>query len=276
MGSRRVEMCNNRGMYSVAANDHPFSYRERGRGPAALFVHGFPLDSRMWLDQIAGLADIRRCVAPDLRGFGGSTPTIESNLSMERHANDMVAFLDALEIDRIDLVGFSMGGYIALAFAESHPGRLRSLSMVDTKAGPDTDAGREGRNAAAARVTADGRSVLASDLIDVLLDESASLWTRARFRTMVEATPTESIVAALNGMRDRPDRTSVLAELAVPVAVIVGENDVPTPVSEADQMARLTGGHLTVIPQAGHITPIEQPSMVADALRSLWSEYPSS
>lgn len=268
-------MCNTHGMYYVAANDHMFSYHERGSGPAALFVHGFPLDSTMWLDQIADLSDIRRCIAPDLRGFGGSAPTIETDLSMERHASDMLAFLGALDIDRVDLVGFSMGGYIALAFAERHPERLRSLSMVDTKATPDSDAGREGRDAAAARVTADGRSALASDLIDVLLDESASLWTRARFRTMVEATPTESIVAALEGMRDRPDRSSVLADLTVPVAVIVGEDDIPTPVSEADQMVRATGGRLSVIPHAGHIAPIEQPSMVSDALRSLWSEDPS-
>ena len=262
-------------MYTITANSHLFSYREQGSGPVALLIHGFPLDSMMWLDQIADLSDIRRCVAPDLRGFGGSAPTTETDLSMERHASDLLAFLDALEIERVDLVGFSMGGYIALAFAERHPNRLRSLSLVDTRSTPDSEAGRDGRDAAAARVTADGRSALASDLIDVLLDESASLWTRARFRTMVEATPTESIVAALEGMRDRPDRTAVLGEITVPVAVIVGENDVPTPVSEADQMANAAGGRLTVIPSAGHIAPIEQPSMVADALRSLWSEEPS-
>ena len=92
---------------------------------------------------------------------------------------------------------------------------------------------------------------------------------------MVEATPAETIVAALKGMRDRPDRTSVLAGLAVSVAVIVGESDAPTPVSEADQMVSTAGGRLTVIPNAGHMAPIEQPSMVADALRSLWSEEPS-
>lgn len=268
-------MCNTPGMEHITTNDHTFSYRLQGSGPVALFVHGFPLDSSMWLDQIADLSDIRRCVAPDLRGFGGSIPTTESDLSMERHADDLHAMLDALWIETVDLVGFSMGGYIALAFAERHPGRLRSLALVDTKSAPDSEAGKEGRDAAAARVTADGRSALASDLIGVLLDESASLWTRARFRTMVESTPTETIVAALEGMRDRPDRTAVLAKLAIPVAVIVGENDVPTPVSEAEQMARTAGGRFTVIPHAGHIAPIEQPSTVADALRSLWSEDPS-
>jgi pimeloyl-ACP methyl ester carboxylesterase len=262
-------------MYSVTANRHRFAYREQGSGPVALFVHGFPLDSTMWLDQIADLSDIRRCVAPDLRGFGYSTPTTESDLSMDRHASDLLAILNELGIDRVDLVGFSMGGYIALAFAERHSNRLRSLSMVDSKSAPDSEEGREGRDAAAARVAADGRSALAGDLVGALLDETASLWTQARFRTMVEATPTETIVAALKGMKERPDRTSVLAGLAVPVAVVVGEHDVPTPVSEADRMAKAAGGSLTVIPDAGHLAPIERPAMVSDALRSLWSAEPS-
>lgn len=269
-------MCKTSDMYHVTTNNHTFSYREQGSGPVALLVHGFPLDSTMWLDQIADLSDIRRCIAPDLRGFGGSAPTTESDLSMERHASDMLAFIDALEIDHVDLVGFSMGGYVALAFAELHGDRLRSLAMVDSKAAADSDTAREGRDAAAARVTADGRAALASDLVGVLLDESASLWTRARFRTMVEATPTETIVAALRGMKERPDRTSVLARLAVPVAVVVGESDAPTPVSEAAQMANDAGGRLTVIPNAGHMAPIEAPLTVADALRSLWSGEPSS
>jgi pimeloyl-ACP methyl ester carboxylesterase len=263
-------------MNLVTVNAHTFSYREQGSGPVALLVHGFPLDSSMWLDQLVGLSDIRRCIAPDLRGFGGSAPTNETDLSMERHANDLLAILDALEVDQIDLVGFSMGGYIALALAERCGERLRSLSMVDTKSAADTEAAKDGRDAAAERVTADGRSLLASDLMGVLLDESASLRARARFRTMVEATPTETIVAALDGMKNRPDRTPVLAGLEMPVAVIVGESDVPTPVSDAVQMASAVGGSLAVIAGAGHMAPIERPAEVIDVLRSLWSEVPSS
>ena len=268
-------MCDTPDMNHVTVNGHTFSYREQGGGSVAVFLHGFPLDSTMWLEQLAALSDLRRCIAPDLRGFGGSAPTTERDLSMERHAGDLLAILDALEVTRVDLVGFSMGGYIALAFAERYGDRLRSLAMVDTKSAADTETAKEGRDAAAALATLDGRTAMASDLMDVLLDESASLWTRARLRTMVEATPTESIVAALQGMKNRPDRTSILAGLAVPVAVIVGENDLPAPLSDADQMANTAGGRLTVIPDAGHMAPIKRPAQVADALRSLWSEVPS-
>ena len=259
-------------MPRITVDDHEFFYREQGTGSVALFVHGFPLDSTMWLEQIQMLSDVRRCIAPDLRGFGRSSPSTRPVLSMEDHADDLAALLDALGVDRVDLIGLSMGGYIALAFAERHPGRLRTLALVDTKSTEDAADAKIGRDATAERVAADGRSGLAADMIGALVAESASTWTRARLRTMIESTPAESIVAALVGMKDRPDRTTVLSNLAIPVAAIVGEHDVLSPVAEADHMAVSAGGTLTIVPDAGHMSPIEEPVTVARALRSLWAE----
>lgn len=259
-------------MPHITINDHEFFYRELGSGTAALFVHGFPLDSTMWIEQIKILSDARRCIAPDLRGFGWSSPSNRPVLSMEDHADDLVAILDALGIEKVDLVGLSMGGYVALAFADRHPGRLRTLALVDTKSTEDSADAKAGRDAAAGRVASEGRSGLATDMIGVLVSESASAWTRARLRTMIESTPAESIVAALNGMKQRPDRTTVLSNLSSPVAVIVGEHDVLSPIAEADHMAVAAGGTLTVVPDTGHMSPIEDPVTVAAALRSLWSE----
>lgn len=259
-------------MPHITINDHEFFYRELGSGTAALFVHGFPLDSTMWIEQIKILSDARRCIAPDLRGFGRSSSSIRPVLSMEDHADDLVAILDALGIEKVDLVGLSMGGYVALAFADRHPGRLRTLALVDTKSTEDSADAKAGRDAAAGRVASEGRSGLATDMIGVLVSESASAWTRARLRTMIESTPAESIVAALNGMKQRPDRTTVLSNLSSPVAVIVGEHDVLSPIAEADHMAVAAGGTLTVVPDTGHMSPIEDPVTVAAALRSLWSE----
>jgi 3-oxoadipate enol-lactonase len=258
-------------MPQITVNDHEFFYREQGSGSVALFIHGFPLDSTMWLEQIRMLSDTRRCIAPDLRGFGRSSPSIHPVLSMEDQADDLVALLDALGIEQVDLIGLSMGGYIALAFAEQHPERLRTLALVDTKSTEDSDDAKSGRDAAAARAAVDGRSGLATNMIGVLVAESATIWTRARLRTMIESTPAESIVAALEGMKRRPDRTSILSSLSVPVAVIVGEHDVLSPIADADHMAAAAGGALTVVSDAGHMSPIEDPAAVAAALRSLWS-----
>lgn len=260
------------GMPQITVNDHEFFYREQGSDSVALFIHGFPLDSTMWLEQVQILSDSRRCIAPDLRGFGRSSPSTRSVLSMEDHADDLVAFLDTLDIEKADLIGLSMGGYVALAFADRHPERLRTLALVDTKSTEDSADAKSERDAAAERVAAEGRSGLASDMIGVLVAESASIWTRARLRTMIESTPAESIVAALKGMKQRPDRTTVLSNLSIPVTVIVGEHDVLSPIAEADRMAVAAGGRLTVVPDAGHMSPIEDPSAVAVALRTLWSE----
>ncbi len=73
-------------MNEITANQHRFAYSESGEGRVALFVHGFPLDSTMWLEQFEALSDVRRCNAADLRGFGASDPSTRGVLSMEEHA----------------------------------------------------------------------------------------------------------------------------------------------------------------------------------------------
>ena len=103
-----------------------------------------------------------------------------------------------------------------------------------------------------------------------LLAPGASIAAKARIRSMIESCPYETIVAALGGMRDRPDRTALLAEIQVPAAVLVGESDAVTPPSDAERMAEaLPDAILSVIPKAGHVTPIENPGAVNDALRAL-------
>jgi pimeloyl-ACP methyl ester carboxylesterase len=246
--------------------------RQRGQGPVALFVHGYPLDSTMWIDQLNGLADIRRCIALDLRGFGRSTPVTGEPLTMEQHAADVAAVLDLVSEEQADIVGLSMGGYVALAFAEMYPGRLRSLALIDTRAGADSEEGKAGRDAAVARVLADGRSALAEGLEAGLLGPEPSPAARARLRTMIEGCAYETIVGALAGMRDRTDRTHVLDSIAVPSAVMVGEFDAVTPPAEAEQMAdAIANAELIVIPRSGHLGPIENPPAVTAALRSFLS-----
>ena len=243
-------------------------HREAGTGPVTLFVHGFPLDSRLWLDQIEALADMRRCVAVDLRGFGLSPPIRSSRMTMDDHAADLVRFLDTAGIDLVDLVGLSMGGYVALAFAERHPDRLRSLALVDTRSGPDGDDARRGRDEGIRRVLAEGRAVFVRGMVSGLLAPEAAPIAAARFLTMAEDTPYETLVASLAGMRDRPDRTAVLETIACPVAVVVGEHDAVTPPAAAHAMAAAAGGaEVHVIAGAGHLSPIEAPDAVTSALR---------
>ncbi len=258
-------------MPHVVANDNTFHYLEEGDGPVALFIHGFPFDATMWREVMDDLGGLRRCIAVDLRGFGGTGRSIRPALTMEDHADDLAVFLDKTSVVAgVDLVGLSMGGYVALAFAQRYPDRVRSIALLDTKATPDSDEAKAGRDAAALRVVQDGRSPFATTLIQALVSDQAPTWVRGRLRTMIEATPTETMVAALEGMKHRADRTQVLAHTQVPVAVIVGEHDRLASLADAQHMVEAAGATLTVIPEAGHVTPIEQPAAVVSALRALW------
>lgn len=227
-----------------------------------LFLHGFPLDHRMWMDQL-GAVD-RRCVAIDLPGFGRSDPIGGPVLTMDALADGVAAFLGE---EPADVVALSMGGYLALALWERHPQVVRSLVFMDTKAEADTDEGRAGRQAMAESVVANGAASLVEPMTDALLAPDAGLWAKARLRTMIEDTPVETIVAALNGMAARPDRTPLLASIDVPSLVVVGDQDRLIPVTQAEAMAEaLPGGSLVVVEDAGHLPPIEQPAAVNGVL----------
>jgi pimeloyl-ACP methyl ester carboxylesterase len=252
-------------------DDARLHIRQRGSGPVALFIHGFPFDSTMWIEQLAALEGLRRCIAVDLRGFGRSSPVSGDPLTMESHAADLAAVLDIVSEERADIVGLSMGGYVALAFAESYPDRMRSLALIDTRAGADSPEGKAGRDAMARRVVSEGRAAFAESMQATLLGPNASLTARARFRTMVEGCPYETLIGALAGMRDRPDRTSTLGSVAVPAMVMVGDQDTVTPPEQAAEMAAaIPGATLVTIADAGHLTPVEQPQAVSTALAKLY------
>jgi len=110
------------------------SYVERGTGPVALFVHGFPLNGYHWRHQLQGLSDLRRCLAPDLMGLRFSEVTTEQRLSFDAQAKMLREFIDTLGIGTIDLVGNDSGGAIAQILATRIPDRIRSLTLTNCDA----------------------------------------------------------------------------------------------------------------------------------------------
>ncbi len=240
-----------------------------GEGPAVLLIHGFPLDHTLWLDQIRDLHGEALVVAVDLRGFGASPRMGEDTLDMERHASDCDLVLDELGVDRAHVVGLSMGGYVTLALADLFGHRVASMVLMDTKAGPDGDDAKAGRDAMAERLVTEGRSAVAASLMGGLLGPEPSVAARARFLTMAEALPYESYVGALMGMKQRPDRTAVLADFEGPVTVVSGEDDGLMSVADVAEPLAATArdGELVVIPGAGHLPPIERPAATGDAIR---------
>ncbi len=238
-------------------------YREAGEGRLALFIHGFPLDHSLWLDQLAGLAHVRRCVAVDLRGFGRSDPVVEPALSMEMLADDVAELIEALGADSADIVGLSMGGYVALALWELRPAVVRTLTLADTRAAADGPDARQKRQHTIDLVLDQGRGALAAEVIRSLLAPGPTAPVQARVRSMVEGTRYETIVAALQGMRDRQDRTHVLPTISVPALVVGGEQDPSTPPAQMRALAQaIPGARTVIVPGAGHLAPLERPADV--------------
>jgi len=116
---------------SVQTASGRISYTEQGTGPVALFVHGVLLNGHLWRHQLADLSDIRRCIAVDLLAHGDTEITPDQDVSVTANAKMLKEFLDALNIDQVDLVGNDSGGGITQIFAALYPERVRSLTLTD-------------------------------------------------------------------------------------------------------------------------------------------------
>src|SRR5262250_469593 len=117
--------------HSVETPSGRVSYASAGSGPIALFVHGVVLNKHLWRHQLAGLSDIRRCIAVDLLAHGDTEITPDQDVSVTANAKMLKEVLDALKIDQVDLVGNDSGAGIAQIFAALNPERVRSLTLTD-------------------------------------------------------------------------------------------------------------------------------------------------
>lgn len=243
-------------------------YDDVGSGDALVFLHGFPQHRALWAPQLGALLDRARCIAPDLRGFGESS--IVPPYSIDQYADDLAALLDSLRIERAVVCGLSMGGYVALAFWRRHKARIRALVLMDTRAGNDSAEARERRDQMIALARARGSEAVADAMITGMVGKR----TREKcpevvddVHRMLESAPVEGIVGALESLRDRPDSTATLATIDVPTLIVVGEDDVLTPPSEAALLhAGIRGSTLEVIAGAGHVANVERPAAVNHVL----------
>ena len=240
-----------------------------GKGEPLVLLHGFPLDRRMWEAQVAEFSPHRRVIAPDLRGFGQSVS--EESFTIELLADDVHHLLASMDAIPCILGGLSMGGYTALAYVRKYPADLRGLILVDTKAAADDPQQKEGRAKMIELVRREGARAVADQMLPRLVAEDVPRTRPAvarAVRAMMEACPAKTIEHALAAMRDRPDRTAELASISIPSLIVVGDADVITPVAVAQSMQmQIPNAMLAVIRGAGHMTPMEQPGQVNQALR---------
>jgi len=237
-------------------------YDDVGTGVPVAFVHGFPHNRTLWAPQVSALVDRARCIAPDLRGFGESSK--HGPFSMDQYADDVAMLLRGLGLERAIIAGLSMGGYVAFALWRRHRSLVRGLVLADTRAGADTDEGRDKRRALADVARARGAGAVADAQITGMLGKTTREKRPAlidEVHRMLESASVEGIVGALEAMMWRVDSIEALATIDVPTLVVVGDEDVLTPVSEAELLHRsIRGSRLEVIANAGHVSNMERPA----------------
>jgi pimeloyl-ACP methyl ester carboxylesterase/acyl-CoA thioesterase FadM len=258
----------------LAVRDLAIALDVQGDGPPVLFVHGFPLDRTMWRPVTALLTGWRR-IAPDLRGFGLSD--VPATFSMPDYADDLAALLDALHLPQAVVCGLSMGGYVAFELLRRHPEKVRALILANTRAEADDQQAKQRRDEMIGLVQREGPGALAHLLVPQLLapaNLSAMPQVVESLRATITGNPAPGLIGALKAMRDRADYRALLEEIRVPTLVIGGREDRLVPPDSARRLAReVPGAQLTLIPDAGHLTPLEQPvatsRVIAEFLQAL-------
>jgi pimeloyl-ACP methyl ester carboxylesterase len=261
---------------------------ERGRGPAALFVHGYPLSAYHWRHQLEALADVRRCIAVDLLGLGYTEPLPEVGVAYPDQARMLLAVADVLGLEQFDLIGNDSGGSIAQLVAVAHPERIRTLTLTNCEVAennppaalmPIIEIARAGNMPA----------MLASIIGDVAAARAALAQTFARPELTITAERLAYDLAPLLASDDRKRRlneylTSLSQEVTLgivpalerferPVLVVWAEDDVLMPVHSARWLEAHVPGveRVVVVPGAKLFFPEEEHALLNRELRAFWT-----
>ncbi len=253
-------------MEKIDVNGIQFAYTRRGKGTPLVLLHGYPLDHHLWDEVVPLLEDTFDVILPDLRGFGESS-IVDSSPTMEDYASDIAGLLDQLGIQKVAIVGHSMGGYVALAFARLYPDRVSGLGLVSSQVLADSPERKEGRYKSAADVAKNGISSVVETMTPKFTsDEKLQAFAR---ESMERQQPT-AYIGALKAMAERMDSTLLLSSFKFPVVLVHGDSDALIPVERAREVkVVLPLAHLVEVSGAGHMPMMEAKEKMAEALKYL-------
>ena len=272
---------------SIETDSGRISYAETGAGPVALFVHGVLLNKHLWRHQLAGLSDIRRCIAVDLLAHGDTEIERNQDVSVTANANMLTEVLDALQIDQIDLVGNDSGGGIAQIFAALNPERVRTLTLTncDTHDNWPPEAFQrfvDMVKAGGLRDTLD--AMLADKTIfrspgalgpayeqpETVTDEDIETYLRPLVRSEQRTRDLQRFVVAFDNKHTRLIEPQ-LRKLQAPTLIVWGTDDVYFPVKWAHWLAETIPGAKPSVELAG--ARIFFPEERAEAFNQLLSDH---
>ena len=248
--------------HKLQVQDITVSYTDTGahQRPAIVFIHGFPFNKSMWEPQVRALKAACRVLAYDVRGHG-NTDAGREEFSIETFAKDLIAFLDALELEQVTLCGLSMGGYIALKALISYPERFNALILSDTQCVADTAEGRKKRMQTIEKIKKHGVEKYEEESLPNLFAPATLVSGNPHVRKIQEmicSTSRHTLSDTLLALANREETCTALSSIHVPTLILVGQEDKITPPSAARFMSeRIEGSRLFEIEGAGHLPNLE-------------------
>lgn len=244
------------------------SYRTEGEGKAVVLLHGFGEESSIWNAQVTFLQQHCLIITPDMSGSGksgllnipGETP------DMEAYAAIILELLNKEKIDRCILLGHSMGGYIALAFAEYFPDRLEAFGLINSTAFADTPEKKQVRARAIETIGTHGAYAFLKTTIPTLFSPAFRGQHPEQISALVEKGKefsNEALQQYYRAMMNRPDRTAVLKSNPLPVLFVIGTEDAPAPMNDVLQQTHLPDkSYIHVLQGIGHMSMLEAPDQL--------------
>jgi len=237
--------------------------------PTLVFLHGFAESREIWTDFTRDFPSSYRILALDLLGHGAQTHAI-ADYSMEAQAAYVQAELEAAGVEQAVFIGHSMGGYVALAFAEKYPKQVLGLCLFHSSAQADTEEKKANRDKNASFVERHGVTKFMDSFIRPLLapaNRDQMPEQLAFLEGIGKATPPATIQGGLRAMRDRQDRTQVLREAKFPVLFIIGKEDLAVPLANAlEQVALPATSTALFLADVGHLGYMERPTETRRAI----------
>ncbi|SDP59998.1 Pimeloyl-ACP methyl ester carboxylesterase [Mucilaginibacter sp. OK268] len=245
-------------------------YEDEGTGDVVVFIHGQPFNRSMWNYQSQVFNKTKRLIIPDLRGYGESVTT-EPIVLLDELALDIIYLLNELDIHKAVFVGLSMGGQIALEIYRLAPHLVKGLILADTDARAEDAASYLNRKALAKRLLTEGMEKYTTENIGHYLCEN-TFHTKQEvvdhLSEMMTSTDAAGAAAVQLGRAERRDHSAILSNIDFPTLLIVGDQDVFTPVTTAEYMqVRINRAELAIIKNAGHMPNMEQPEQFNQLLK---------
>ena len=261
-------------MDAVRAKGLEIAYERVGEGPPLVFVHGAAGDGRMWQPQLIALADEFTVVAWDEPGAGRSSD-VPADFALADYASCLAALIEALELGPAHVAGLSWGGTVAMELYHHHPGLVATLLLVDTYAGWKGSLPEE---EVRARVAGAREMLAATEEFDPTLPGLFAGEPPAEFVSLLETIAADVRPASLGTqlfVMAEADQRDLLPRIAVPTLLIWGESDARSPLDVARQFERaIPDTKLVVIPDAGHVSNLEQPELFNRAVREFCRAHP--